>query len=527
MDCRSSKVRLIRPFVIAWIVCLVVGATALSEEPAARWWKGNLHTHSLWSDGDQFPEMIAHWYREHGYHFLALTDHNVLSEGERWMSYAQIVKRSDDGILQRYRDRFGDTWVETRGEIAEQSQPIDDTTDGTSLVPKSEIDAKGERSAETIDGNVEGRRRHDFEVRLKPLDEFRYLLEERERFILIPAEEISDRAAGKPVHINATNLAEVLAPVGGETVREAMQNNLRAILEHEKRHGREVLPHLNHPNFHYAVTAEDLAAVTSERFFEVYNGHPGVNHLGDKSHPSVERIWDLVNAIRQTGVDVPPMMGIATDDSHEYHGKPGSRPGRGWVMVRSRFLTPEHLIRAMKRGDFYASSGVTLIDVRFDESTRTLHVEIEPSGIANFETTFISTHAQNGRELSEGNHDVDDHGTRNHNPLRADTTIEQSRPEIADRLAATSDEPSESKDDEPDIDNGSEEIEPRIGKVMSSVKGLVASYQMSDDDLYVRAVITSDVDHPDPSFDGQKQQAWTQPVGWKSIEPLEPNQVAP
>ena len=28
---------------------------------SARWWKGNLHTHSLWSDGDDYPEMIAGW----------------------------------------------------------------------------------------------------------------------------------------------------------------------------------------------------------------------------------------------------------------------------------------------------------------------------------------------------------------------------------------------------------------------------------------------------------------------------------
>ena len=49
-------------------------------------------------------------------------------------------------------------------------------------------------------------------------------------------------------------------------------------------------------------------------------------------HPSVEQIWDLANAIRRTSLDVPPLMGIATDDSHEYHGRTGSRPGRGWVM---------------------------------------------------------------------------------------------------------------------------------------------------------------------------------------------------
>ena len=38
----------------------------------------------------------------------------------------------------------------------------------------------------------------------------------------------------------------------------------------------------------------------------------------------------------------------------------GSRPGRGWIMVRSRYLTPEQLLRAIEQGQFYASSGVAL-----------------------------------------------------------------------------------------------------------------------------------------------------------------------
>lgn len=293
------------------VAVLVSISAASGENPEPRWWKGNLHTHSLWSDGDDFPEMIGDWYRERGYNFLALSDHNTLSEGQRWMSMSKVAERSDATVLEKYRQRFGEDWVETRGEPGKAN----------------------------------------YEVRLKPLAEFRSLLEQRGAFIMIQAEEISDKAEGKPVHINATNIDEMIPPAGGATVREAMQNNLRAILEHEKSHGREVLPHLNHPNFGYAVTAEDLAAVVSEQFFEVYNGHPVVNHLGDEHHPSVERIWDLVNAIRRTELNVPPIMGIATDDSHEYHGKAGSRPGRGWVMVRSRYLSPEHLIRAMKRGD--------------------------------------------------------------------------------------------------------------------------------------------------------------------------------
>ena len=40
------------------------GATSSSGPSAeARWFKGNLHTHSLWSDGDDYPEMIADWYK--------------------------------------------------------------------------------------------------------------------------------------------------------------------------------------------------------------------------------------------------------------------------------------------------------------------------------------------------------------------------------------------------------------------------------------------------------------------------------
>ncbi len=45
------------------------------------WFKGNLHVHTTRSDGDRTPEEAADWYRAHGYHFLALTDHRVAWEG--------------------------------------------------------------------------------------------------------------------------------------------------------------------------------------------------------------------------------------------------------------------------------------------------------------------------------------------------------------------------------------------------------------------------------------------------------------
>jgi len=174
----------------------------VSRDAAPRWWKGNLHTHTLWSDGDDFPEMVAEWYRTHGYHFLALSDHNVLQQGMRWMPEHAIVARGGADAITKYLDRFGPAWVERRGA--------------------------GDAA----------------EVRLKPLDEFRALVEERGRFLLIPAEEISDKAEGVPVHVNASNLRDPIQPVGGRTVTEAINNNLRAVHEQAEKAGREILAHL-------------------------------------------------------------------------------------------------------------------------------------------------------------------------------------------------------------------------------------------------------------------------------------------
>jgi hypothetical protein len=42
--------------------------------------KGNVHTHTTWSDGDRPPQDVYLWYRERGYNFLAITDHNSLTD---------------------------------------------------------------------------------------------------------------------------------------------------------------------------------------------------------------------------------------------------------------------------------------------------------------------------------------------------------------------------------------------------------------------------------------------------------------
>ena len=47
--------------------------------PKPQWYKGNIHTHTTESDGDDTPENVVRWYRRHGYDFLVLSDHNHLT----------------------------------------------------------------------------------------------------------------------------------------------------------------------------------------------------------------------------------------------------------------------------------------------------------------------------------------------------------------------------------------------------------------------------------------------------------------
>ena len=79
--------------------------------------------------------------------------------------------------------------------------------------------------------------------------------------MLIQGEEITARFINKPVHLNASNLATLITPKSGKSVREVIQNNVNAVMEQRRQIGRPILVHVNHPNFDWALTAEDIAEV--------------------------------------------------------------------------------------------------------------------------------------------------------------------------------------------------------------------------------------------------------------------------
>ena len=307
------------------------------------WYKGNLHTHSYWSDGDEFPEVIMDWYKTNGYHFVALSDHNILAEGEKW-----ITIRSDSmyqKAFDNYLNYYGPNWV-------------DHKMDSTQI-----------------------------QVKLKTLDEYRGRFEKNEEFLIIPSQEITDHYEKKPIHVNATNIENKIEPQGGISVIDVLQNNIDQVLRQREALNKPMIPHINHPNFGWGIELKDIIALKGERFFEVYNGHPSVNNSGDATHISTEEMWDLIN-ISYIETGKPLMYGLATDDSHHYHtiDSKWSNAGRGWIMVQSDSLNAHSLIDAMEKGNFYASTGVLLKEYEVDQS---IHIEVEEEEGVTYTISFI------------------------------------------------------------------------------------------------------------------------------------------
>ena len=162
------------------------------------------------------------------------------------------------------------------------------------------------------------------------------------------------------------------------------------------------------------------------------------------------------------------LYGVATDDAHDYHAfAPTQRnAGRGWVMVRASTLASDSLMAAMERGDFYASTGVTLAELRRDGPRIALAIRGEP-GIT-YTTQFVGTRRSYDTATVAVRDSAGAHVTRRY-----------------------------SSD---------------IGAVLAEVRGALASYTMRGDEVYVRARVTSSRPKPNPSYPGEMEMAWTQPV---------------
>ena len=164
----------------------------------------------------------------------------------------------------------------------------------------------------------------------------------------------------------------------GTSLLDVVQRNVDAI--------RQVrgVPHINHPNFGWALTTDVLQQVRRMKLLEIYNGHPQVNNLGGGGVPGLEEAWDAVLSSGTT------MYGIAVDDAHTFKqpGNPAvAGPGRGWVMVRAERLDAARSWPRSKQGQFYASTGVELTDIV--TTSRSLTVTVKKDTWSKYRIQFI------------------------------------------------------------------------------------------------------------------------------------------
>jgi hypothetical protein len=409
-------------------LCIAQEAKHLHAGEGLRWLKGNTHTHTYWSDGDAAPEVSVAWYKDHGYDFLCLSDHNVLSDGsvEKWVPVTEKGPLTQER-LEKLQDQFG----------------------------------KDSCMVEVRDGTPH--------LKLKTLPELREKFEEEEKFLLIQAEEIT--SFFPKVHMNGINLKRVIPPANNKEGYEVMISAIENLEHQSQEFGMPVFAHLNHPNWGDGVTAEDIMGAPVLRFFEVYNGHPGVRNWGNEERgmPSTDRIWDIVLAHRMRNGEAA-LLGVASDDTHNYHdlriGE--ANAGRGWVMVLASKLEPNTIVEAMKRGDFYSSSGVGLQDIGW--TGKELRVEIEEQQGVDYKVQFIGTR----RDFDVSSEPVLD---------------EKGEPKYGATRIYSHD----------------------IGEVLFETDSNPAVYPLTGDELYVRAKVISNKLQDNPFAKGDYETAWTQP----------------
>ncbi len=229
-----------------------------------RWYRGVWHCHTTESDGARSVEDVVAWYAERRYDFLAITDHN--------------------GVTQA---------AAAAGALV--------------LVPGVEVDA--------------GR-----------------------------------TGVGTAYHILGIGLREMIDVPREAAARHALP--AQTVVDRLRAAGAAVF--VAHP-YWSGLVAEDLMPLRDIAGIEVYNANTDVDIA--KGYSSVH--WDDCLTRGQ------PLLGAANDDAHwrmaDY--------GKGWTMLRAaEGLTPESVAAALAAGSFYASTGVVLDDVTFDDDTAVVRV---------------------------------------------------------------------------------------------------------------------------------------------------------
>jgi hypothetical protein len=317
---------------------------------SAEWYRGNVHMHSYWSDGDVYPEQAVDWYKENGYHFVVLSDHSLLQlDTQKWINIGTEPQRI--ALFEKFVEKFGKP--DTR-EVDEKQQ-----------------------------------------VRLSTIHELKKRFDAPGRFLMIPGHEMNSDANGVTLHGNAINVTATIPFQLGGTLAESIDYNALAVKKNGEDNENTSVFMLNHPMWtYYDIDPISMINTKEVRLYEFLNAGGGVHadYVESDRFWSREFLWDIVTAFRLVK-GLPLMYGVGTDDTHQYMNfkDRGDNPGQCWIYVRSEKLEPNAIVQSMIRGDFYTSNGVELETIAFDKATGTLSVKVKPVAGVKYRILFVGT----------------------------------------------------------------------------------------------------------------------------------------
>jgi len=424
---------------------------------AQNWYRGSLHGHSYWSDGNTFPELAVQEYKSNGYQFMCLSDHNTFQTDTNAWKEIKDSKSNIPANIALMEKTFGPDSVITKSATKTTKVPL------------------GEGKMKLVEKEV------ITHIKLKPFDELAKQFDEPEKFLMMPGHEINKSAGGRTLHSNGLNIRTSQPFIQKDTVPEAIQAQLDGLAKIAEESKTPNLLMLNHPAWpFYDIDPEMLAEVKDLHLYELCNvsAAPAAHDISNRLW-TCESFFDILTTLRlKKGWE--PVYGTASDDVHNYapDRKPTDinkcYPRQGWVVVRAKELNNNALIEALKKGDFYASTGVTLDTLNFNPETKTLSIKVKPEAGVTYTIRF------NG---SPRDVNIVPQETEETAQLKKDTKKRTVRV-----------------------------YEKRLGQVLHTVEGTEASYTLKETDLYVRATITSSKQAlPPEDYEPVFETAWTQP----------------
>lgn len=294
-------------------------------------YKANLHCHSRHSDGSQYCDEVAAWYREHGYQVLSISDHDAYGDQDGGVAPGEL--QSDDavhdwdgdGVLHETRER--QSGVEAY--VRDYSRPA------PAYVPRDwNLSRPGE-------------------------------------FVVLNGLEAS---FGHP-HTNAVGCPSgaIPRPREGYGFIDWCQANGGVVFQnHPAGWNRTPEKLYDHP---------DQSRING---LEVMNGflsrdnREGAN--ADGSPGFAEGLW---NGCLDAGLR---LWGFGNDDAHTIDTTHFAGAGSAWNMIWARELTGPAILEALRAGAFYATCGIVIDRVEIDVDTlmvrspNATHIEVIGDG---------------------------------------------------------------------------------------------------------------------------------------------------